>query len=77
VNLGRDLPLRPSPEPLLAPPTGMGWELLWSSEDPRYDGGGTAPMEGEDGWRIPGHAAVVLRPVAREEHEEPSQPSCA
>jgi maltooligosyltrehalose trehalohydrolase len=72
VNLGRDLPLRPAPEPLLAPPTGMGWELLWSSEDPRYDGGGTAPLEGEDGWQIPGHAVVVLRPLAPETYEEPS-----
>jgi maltooligosyltrehalose trehalohydrolase len=75
VNLGRDLPLRPAPEPLLAPPEGMAWEMLWSSEDPRYDGGGTAPLEGEDDWQIPGHAAVVLRPVARAEHEEPSLPS--
>jgi maltooligosyltrehalose trehalohydrolase len=74
VNLGRDLPLRPASEPLLAPPEGMAWEMLWSSEDPRYDGGGTAPLEGEDGWQIPGHAAVVLRPVARAEHEEPSLP---
>jgi maltooligosyltrehalose trehalohydrolase len=65
VNLGRDLALNPAPEPLLAPPEGMLWEILWSSEDPRYDGGGTAPLEGEDGWQIPGHAAVVLRPVTR------------
>jgi maltooligosyltrehalose trehalohydrolase len=71
VNLGRDLALRPAPEPLLAPPEGMVWEPLWSSEDPRYDGGGTAPLEGEDGWQLPGHAAVVLRPAPREEHEEP------
>jgi maltooligosyltrehalose trehalohydrolase len=69
VNLGLDLPLQPAPEPLLAPPQGMVWETLWSSEDPHYDGGGTAPLEGEDGWHIPGHAAVVLRPMAREAHE--------
>src|SRR5262249_18909592 len=30
VNLGHDLLLRPAPEPLLAPPTGSHWELLWS-----------------------------------------------
>jgi maltooligosyltrehalose trehalohydrolase len=75
VNLGRDLPLHPAPEPLLAPPEGMVWKILWSSEDPRYDGGGTAPLEGEDGWQLPGHAAVVLRPMARAQHEEPSRPS--
>jgi maltooligosyltrehalose trehalohydrolase len=62
VNLGRDLHLYPSPEPLLAPPEGARWATRWSSEDPRYGGQGTAPLEGRDGWRIPGHAAVVLQP---------------
>ena len=63
VNLGRDLRLDPAPEPLLAPPEGHLWEVAWSSEDPRYGGGGTAPLETADNWRIPGHAAVVMRPV--------------
>lgn len=63
VNLGRDLHLVPAPEPLLGPPDGARWEVLWSSEDPRYGGCGAAPPEDEDGgWRIPGQAAVVLRP---------------
>ena len=35
VNLGRDLILVPAPEPLLAPPECMRWEVQWSSEDPR------------------------------------------
>jgi maltooligosyltrehalose trehalohydrolase len=63
VNLGRDLRLEPAPEPLLAPPDGQAWELLWSSEDPGYGGAGTAPVDSGDGWRIPGHAAVVLGPA--------------
>jgi maltooligosyltrehalose trehalohydrolase len=62
VNLGRDLHLDPAPEPLLAPPEDKLWELLWSSEDPGYGGSGTPPVESEDNWRIPGHAAVVMRP---------------
>jgi maltooligosyltrehalose trehalohydrolase len=62
VNLGRDLHLDPAPEPLLAPPEGRAWELLWSSEDPRYGGCDTAPVESEENWRIPGEAAVVLIP---------------
>ena len=45
VNLGADLRLTPCPEPLLAPPEGRRWELLWSSEDPRYGGSGTAHPE--------------------------------
>jgi maltooligosyltrehalose trehalohydrolase len=60
VNLGRDLHLDPAPEPLLAPPEGRVWELLWSSEDPRYGGAGTPPVYSEENWRIPGNAAVVL-----------------
>ncbi len=62
VNLGRDLELDPAPEPLLAPPEGMGWRTLWSSEDPAYGGAGTGPLETGNGWRLPGHAAVVMRP---------------
>jgi maltooligosyltrehalose trehalohydrolase len=63
VNFGRDLHLDPAPEPLLAPPDGMTWQTLWSSEDPRYGGAGTPPLDSEDNWRITGHAAVALRPT--------------
>ena len=37
-----DLHLDPAPEPLLAPPADAGWIILWSSEDPKYGGTGTA-----------------------------------
>jgi maltooligosyltrehalose trehalohydrolase len=61
VNLGRDLHLDPAPEPLLAPPeAGLVWYPAWSSEDPKYGGNGTAPLDTEDSWRVPGEAAVVL-----------------
>ena len=66
VNLGRYLHLHPAPEPLLAPPEGRRWQLQWSSEDPGYGGGGTAPLEDEENWHIPAHAAVVLRPATGE-----------
>ncbi len=62
VNLGRDLHLVPAPEPLLAPPAGARWEILWSSEDPRYGGSKAASIEVWENWRIPGRAAVVLNP---------------
>jgi len=63
VNLGIALHLDPSPEPLLAPLEGCEWELVWSSEDPRYGGTGTPPLESvEDNWRIPAHAAALLMP---------------
>ncbi len=63
INLGRDLELRPAAEPLLAPPAGGDWQLLWSSEDPCYGGLGTGPVDTHN-WCIPGHAALVLRSAA-------------
>jgi maltooligosyltrehalose trehalohydrolase len=62
MNLGADLLLDPVPEPLLAPPQERRWSVLWSSEDARYGGTGAPPPETEDGWRIPGESAVLMRP---------------
>jgi maltooligosyltrehalose trehalohydrolase len=62
VNFGVDLNLSPSPEPLLAPPFQRKWSVLWSSEDPCYGGVGTAPLETDENWRIPGYAAVLMLP---------------
>jgi maltooligosyltrehalose trehalohydrolase len=64
VNLGRDLHFSPAPQPLLAPPAGDRWTVLWSSEDERYGGSGAPPPESEDGaWFLPGEAAVLLGPA--------------
>jgi maltooligosyltrehalose trehalohydrolase len=67
VNLDAELHLDPAPEPLLAPLQGCTWELLWSSEDPRYGGTGTPPVYGEENWRLPGRIAVLLQPAPAEE----------
>jgi maltooligosyltrehalose trehalohydrolase len=65
VNLGAEI-MEPSiAEPLLAPPTRAGWEVLWSSEDPRYGGAGSVEPEGDDGWRITAQAALLLGPSRR------------
>jgi len=69
VNLGCDLHFNPAPEPLLAPPLGHEWSLLWSSEDPKYGGNGTPPLDTEQNWRIPGWAAVLLKPT--QSHAKP------
>ena len=62
VNLGAELRLESVPEPLLAPPPAARcWRPLWSSEDPRYGGSGTPPLD-TGPWRIPARAAVVLAP---------------
>jgi maltooligosyltrehalose trehalohydrolase len=72
VNLGADLGLNPAPEPLLAPPEGMLWTLLWSSEDTRWGGSGTPPLETRNNWCIPGRSAVVMRPAPAGEVRDPA-----
>jgi maltooligosyltrehalose trehalohydrolase len=63
VNLGRDLLLNPSPEPLLGPPPDKRWNILWSSEAVKYLGNGTAPVDSELNWIIPAQCALVLLPL--------------
>jgi maltooligosyltrehalose trehalohydrolase len=70
VNLGRDLHLDPAPEPLLAPPADMEWNLEFSSEHPRYGGSGTAPVDSDENWRIPGESALLLSPVPRRNEKD-------
>lgn len=60
VNFGRDLPLAPAPEPLLAPPEGQRWKTLWTSEEIRYGGTGLAPLNPDAVWHLPGESAIVL-----------------
>jgi maltooligosyltrehalose trehalohydrolase len=60
VNLGSELDLRPAPEPLLAPPLQSRWQLIWSSDEPRYDGPGALNPDTGEGWRLAGESVVVL-----------------
>jgi maltooligosyltrehalose trehalohydrolase len=65
VNLGCDL-TRPSySDPLLAPPADRDWVVEWSSEDPRYGGGGTPDLSVPGRWCLPGESAIVLAPSTR------------
>jgi maltooligosyltrehalose trehalohydrolase len=52
--------LAPVSQPLLANPSQFRWSLIWSSESPGYGGGGAQVVETEEGWHIPGHAAMVV-----------------
>ena len=61
VNLGCDLDVAVCPEPLMAPPLGCVWSVLWSSESVRYGGQGTPPLSPGGAWHLPGEAAVLLR----------------
>jgi len=74
VNLGRDLYPTPNTEPLLAPPAGKDWAVLWFSEHPRYDGSGIPPLPPGGPWRAPGHSALILAPAAPAD-EVPEEPA--
>ena len=70
VNLGRDFDWHPVTDPLMAPPLGRQWSLVWSSEDPQYGGMGTPRFDGKN-WPVPGHAAVVFSAVEEDSAGEP------
>ena len=63
ANFGIDTLFGAVPEPLLAPPPGRTWRILWSSESPRYGGAGALPVENASGWLVIGKSAVVLAGV--------------
>jgi maltooligosyltrehalose trehalohydrolase len=63
VNFGKQNVFSPAPEPLLAPPDGHEWEMMWNSEAPGYGGVGMLPVPNEQGWSIFAEAAVALRSV--------------
>ena len=65
VNFGKSQVLEPAPEPLLAPPLGYGWEMLWTSDSPRYGGAGSAPVATQEQWVLPAESTVAFRPVHR------------
>ena len=62
LNLAAERSVSPACEPLLAPPATKRWEMIWSSERPEYGGGGAvAPVDKRGEWRLPAHAATVMR----------------
>ena len=65
VNFGRRHNFTPAPEPLLAPPPGCQWELLWTTEWPRYGGFGAVEVDFDRQWLLPAESTFVLRPRRR------------
>ena len=60
VNFGADLLFAPAPEPLLAPPRGHQWQMVFSTENPHYGGAGIAEVRLEKSWQIPAWAAIAF-----------------
>src|SRR5437773_6244630 len=63
VNFGESHVLHPASEPLLAPPEGCRWKILWTSESPRYGAAGSGAVTTPQRWALPAESAVVLKPV--------------
>lgn len=60
VNFGIDFDFSPTPEPLTAPPENCYWDLLWSSEDSKYDGSGFLRLTTKGNWHIQGRSLMIL-----------------
>jgi len=63
INFGPLLELTHIPEPLLAPPLGKQWTLLWNSEHLEYGGTSAGFPVASDGWHIAAEAAFLLAAV--------------
>jgi maltooligosyltrehalose trehalohydrolase len=66
VNVGEELELTPAPEPLLAPPSDSRWQVVMSTDEPRFGGpGATNPCQ-SNCWKVPAECATLLRAVSSE-----------
>lgn len=65
INFGVDYELNPAPEPLLAPPRGCMWKMIWTSEAVEY-GGQSTPRFEKGVWKLQGHSAVILKSIPLE-----------
>lgn len=64
VNLDQQVGFDSIPEPMVAPPRGKAWTVLWSSDDARYGGHGIitpAKDNGRGRWCLPAQCAVLLK----------------
>jgi maltooligosyltrehalose trehalohydrolase len=61
VNLGATEGLHPPSEPLLAPPSGHRWEILWTSDSPRYGGSGIHAIANQAEWLLPAESVTALQ----------------
>jgi maltooligosyltrehalose trehalohydrolase len=63
INFDKTHVLKAASEPLLAPPVGYRWKILWTSDSPRYGGTGAVATATEEQWILPAESTVVLHPV--------------
>jgi maltooligosyltrehalose trehalohydrolase len=61
INFDRDQAISPAPIPLLAAPPGRSWELIFSSENPRYAGQGAPEIRFDEQLTLVGYSASVFK----------------
>ncbi len=71
VNFGKLQTLAPNPEPLLAPPLGYQWEMMWTSDSVRYGGPGPGEINRDESWILPAEATLALRPIRDDKPPRP------
>lgn len=63
LNLGQDTWLESVAEPLIAPPPGHTWAMVWSSEHPRYGGDGVRDITLTGSFVISATSALVFAAI--------------
>ncbi|HEX6566873.1 MAG TPA: DUF3459 domain-containing protein, partial [Chthoniobacterales bacterium] len=61
INFDRDQVISPAPIPLLAALPGRSWEIIFSSEDPRYAGQGAPAIHFDERLRMAGYSTAVFK----------------
>jgi maltooligosyltrehalose trehalohydrolase len=62
VNFGERRIVTPPSEPLLAPPPGCKWDILWSSDSSRYGGADGVATAAPEKWSLPAESTIVFQP---------------
>jgi maltooligosyltrehalose trehalohydrolase len=65
TNIGPTVLKTPCGEPLLAPPAGRRWKLMWASDQHRYGGSNTSTRWDDVSWVLPGRTTMVFKPVRK------------
>lgn len=73
ANLGPDIAVDSIADPLHAPPEGMQWALVWSSEDLVYGGGGIRPVDLQGRWTLGADTVLWFAPVVAERRAMPDR----
>ena len=73
VNMGPNIAVDSIADPLHAPPEGMQWTLVWSSEELIYGGGGKRSIDLQTRWTLGADTVLWFAPVKARRHPIPER----